>query len=423
MNLDKLFEERKDDPRWNTSYPLSPEDWKQYREAEPLSFAEEKELSFYIHIPFCKQLCSFCEYTRMVCNDESIQRQYVEGIAHDIERFKNTYKDFTLLGCDIGGGTPTALSEENFEYLISIYGSALANICISKDYEPCIEGTFNTLSEHKINTIVDVGICRLSLGIQSTDSNVLKSYRRENNNLDTIKQWMDYAWSLGVKKINLDLMYGLKGQNKETIAHDLTVISELKPQQVTLYELRTNCIAIKDIPSKNELFCQYEQYYNGLVSLGYYTHFGQNTFSFDKFDMGVSSYLRSRMLDGISYKGFGISAQSMSKKGVSYNVGKSTHNLRQLIGQKTFPEQDTYLLPSSELASKYIAIAAYNGSFSIDRVNKYLQGKDMDSFNVTLAYCLDNNFMKIEKGNRSRITPKGFLHYGAIFSLLMSALH
>lgn len=75
--LDEIFEERKDDPCWNTSYPLSPDDWRQYRVNHSLSFDDDKELSFYIHIPFCKHLCSFCEYTRMLCPSEDLQESYV----------------------------------------------------------------------------------------------------------------------------------------------------------------------------------------------------------------------------------------------------------------------------------------------------------------------------------------------------------
>ena len=59
--LSDIFEKRKNDSRWNTSYPLSPDDWKVYRVSGELSFSGEKGMSFYIHIPFCKGLCSFCE--------------------------------------------------------------------------------------------------------------------------------------------------------------------------------------------------------------------------------------------------------------------------------------------------------------------------------------------------------------------------
>jgi len=422
MDINALFEKRKYDPRWNTSYPLSPKDWAQYHVSTPLTFAKDRELSFYIHVPFCKQLCSFCEYTRMVCNDETTQHLYIEGIAHDIELFRKNYSTFTLRGFDIGGGTPTALSNDNFEYLLKVYKYAISSLKTSKDYEPSIEATFDTLSDRKIYAIVSSGIFRLSLGIQTTAVDILGAYRRKNARLDIIKQWMSRSWRLGIKKINLDLMYGLKGQIKATIAQDLSIIEELEPQQVTLYELRTNQLSLKEIPSKVELFCQYEQYYDGLIAMGYKATFGQNTFSKDESDTGVSSYLRSRMLDGVSYKGFGLSAQSMSKNGVSYNVGKFTHDFRKFISKNGFPEEDIYCLPPSELASKYIAIAAYNGSFSLNKVGEYFGYKLPKNFQRTIAYCTDKKLMIKEPNNRLRITRKGFLHFGAVFSLFMTSL-
>lgn len=86
MSIEEVFETRKNDPRWNTSYPLSPTDWAAYRAPSALPFATDRELSFYIHIPFCRQLCSFCEYTRMLCPDDGIQKHYIEVIASDIDR-------------------------------------------------------------------------------------------------------------------------------------------------------------------------------------------------------------------------------------------------------------------------------------------------------------------------------------------------
>ena len=69
-------------------------------------------------------------------------------------------------------------------------------------------------------------------------------------------------------------MYGLKGQDDESIAQDLNVISQLNPEQVTLYELRTNMIALKELPDKDALYQQYCLFYDGLIQQGYYARFG-----------------------------------------------------------------------------------------------------------------------------------------------------
>lgn len=419
MTIAELYQSRKNDPCWNTSYPISPSDWAVYRVPGPLPFENDHRLSFYIHIPFCKQLCSFCEYTRMLCPDENVQRDYLLAIANDIERFKQQYKDVTLLGFDIGGGTPTSLSEKNFSLLMQIYQTAISGLKLDDRYEPSIEGTFNTLSEQKLEAMSKNGFHRLSLGVQSSCSSVLHQHQRGNSSEAIMSSWLEKAWEKGIKKVNLDFMYGLNGQNELTIRQDLELISRLRPQQVTLYELRTNMISAKESFTKEELFDQYVQYYDGLIALGYYARFGQNTFSVDATDEGVSSYLRERMLNGAAYKGFGLSAQSMSSSGIAYNVGKLAVTPQNALNKEGYPEQFTYLLPPDELASKYIAISAYNGSFSIAKLKDY--GISGGSLNEILDFCIDEGLLYKGERDWMFITKKGFKHYGALFSLFYAS--
>lgn len=419
MTIAELYQSRKNDPCWNTSYPISPSDWAVYRVPGPLPFENGHRLSFYIHIPFCKQLCSFCEYTRMLCPDENVQRDYLLAIANDIERFKQQYKDVTLIGFDIGGGTPTSLSEKNFSLLMQIYQTAILGLKLDDRYEPSIEGTFNTLSEQKLEAMSKNGFHRLSLGVQSSCSSVLHQHQRGNSSEAIMSSWLKKAWDKGIKKVNLDFMYGLNGQNELTIRQDLELISRLRPQQVTLYELRTNMISAKESFTKEELFDQYVQYYDGLIALGYYARFGQNTFSVDATDEGVSSYLRERMLNGAAYKGFGLSAQSMSSSGIAYNVGKLAVTPQNALNKEGYPEQFTYLLPPYELASKYIAISAYNGSFSIAKLRDY--GISGGSLNEILDFCIDEGLLYKGERDWMLITKKGFKHYGALFSLFYAS--
>lgn len=415
MTIADLYQSRKNDPCWNTSYPISPSDWATYRVQDPLSFENDRRLSFYIHIPFCKQLCSFCEYTRMPCPDDNVQRNYLFAIANDIKRFKQQYQDVTLLGFDIGGGTPTSLSEKNFSLLMQIYQTAISGLGLDDKYEPSIEGTFNTLSEYKLEAMVKSGFHRLSLGVQSSCNSVLHRHQRGSTKEAIMSSWLKKAWEKGIKKINLDFMYGLKGQNQSTIRQDIELISRLRPQQVTLYELRTNMISAEESFTKDELFDKYVQYYDGLIALGYYARFGQNTFSVDTTDEGVSSYLRERMLNGAAYKGFGLSAQSMSSLGIAYNVGKLAVTPQNELNKESYTELFTYLLPLNELASKYMAISAYNGSFSIARLRDY--GISERTLNEIVGFCIDEGLLYKGERDRMFITPKGFKHYGALFSL------
>ena len=419
MDISSIYNDRKEDPQWNTSYPISPSDWKLFRSCNELSFENERQLSFYVHIPFCKQLCRFCVYTRMLCPDVNIQHHYITTLHNDISRFKSKCNGCELKGFDIGGGTPTSLSDENFNYLLDVYDFACKGLALSDDYEPSIEGTFNTLTESKVRRIAQSNIRRISLGIQSSSKVVLSKHQREVNNVSTMEILFDTAWSNGIKKINVDLMYGLDGQDVKTISQDLRTIEILHPQQVTLYELRTNMIGCKIIYNKDNLYNQYMQYYEGLRSLGYYGRIGQNTFSINNEDFGVSSYLRNRMLYATPYKGFGLSAQSMNSYGVAYNIGKNNGSLETLILNSACYEADTYVLPKFELAAKYIAISAYSGKFSLKILSKLLNEDAEVIYDKQLKYCLSNQLLEKENEWVS-ITPQGFKYYGAVFSLFYS---
>lgn len=415
MTVAELYESRKNDPWLNTSYPLHPEDWKQYRVEGSLPFDQERRLSFYLHIPFCRQLCSFCEYTRMLVPDEAQQETYLRVVANDIRHFKEQYQDFTLLGCDIGGGTPTSLSEKNFSLLMEVYRNALTGLELSSGYEPSIEATFDTLTEAKLKGIVNAGIHRLSLGVQSSCDAIMKRYRRLGSDERQMSDWLAMAERIGIKKVNLDFMYGFQGQNEASIGRDLELIGHLRPRQVTLYELRTNMLTSNASLSKEALYDQYSRYYDGITGMGYKGRFGQNTFSMGADDCGVSSYLRERMINGVSYKGFGLSAQSMSCAGVSYNVGKLSKNPVQALNDNGYQEEYTYLLPSKEQAAKYMAISAYHGSFSVNRLLEL--GIDKDFLDERLDFCFSQGLLSMGDNDRIVVTKKGFMHYGAVFSL------
>ena len=84
--FEDIFNERKDNPLYNTSYPLSPKDWKQYETVGELPLDDWK-LSIYIHIPFCSQACSFCEYTRMTHPSDEAQHLYMSILKRDVDHF------------------------------------------------------------------------------------------------------------------------------------------------------------------------------------------------------------------------------------------------------------------------------------------------------------------------------------------------
>lgn len=416
----RIIKKRIDNQLYNTSYPLSPSDWHKYDTDGSLPFDTDKPAAFYLHIPFCKRLCSFCEYSRKLLPSHELQSTYLRILRNDIAGFMSDNADLQLYGFDIGGGTPTALNDQLFEELLNIYKDVSDHIKLTSDFEPSIEATFETLTSHKAKVVADTGIHRISLGVQSSSKAVLSPLNRRAENIDSMRLTIDSAHKAGIRKINLDLMYGLPGQSLESIKDDIRTLESLRPEQVTVYELRTNQLKTA-YKIDNQL--SYEQYcilFDKLTDMGYYGLFGQNTFSLDSMDKGLSSYLRHRMFEGWQYKGFGISAQSMSHTGISYNIGKGSVDVVQIPEVQTFESFRHYALPSREIFAKYIAISGYSGGFSM-KTAKHLYGDHFDSRFGNIISALENEGLITISRDRLQMTRKGYRHYGAILSMFYRA--
>ena len=417
---EELFETRKGIDDYNTSYPLHPSDWSSWKTSDRLSFDGIDDLSFYIHIPFCQSLCKYCEYIKYKKTSESIERQYLDIVEGDMREFteQSATGNTLLRGFDIGGGTPTVLSTKNFAMLIEMSAGYARRFKRAKPFKGSIEATFNTIDEDKIAIISDHSdiFSRISFGLQSTSCAFLRDNNRDNGQTHRMADIFHSCRQQGINTINLDLMYGFVNQTKEEIEATMKVVERLMPEHLTVYELRTNMLSRYPIATAEQRFEQYSYLYDLITRLGYKGRFGMNTFSLIG-DDGLSSYLQHRMMKNGSYKGFGIAAQSKNDTGISYNIGKNGESLERCLSQNTFEKDgDSYRLPPRELLSKYVAISGYCGMIDLFVMEKILHSDPSMVFEKELDFLLNNQYIE-KDGTMLYLTPKGFLHYGAVLSL------
>lgn len=417
---EKLFETRKEISDYNTSYPLHPSDWSTWKVPDTLSFDGVKDLSFYIHIPFCQSLCRYCEYVKYKKTSDSKEREYLDIVDSDMHEFveQSVTENTCLRGFDIGGGTPTALSTENFAMLINMAAGYARRIKMAEDFKGSIEATFNTIDENKIAILSEHSdiFSRISFGLQSTNCTFLRDNNRDNGQTQRMADIFHICRQQGISTINLDLMYGFVHQTKEEIEATMKVVERLMPEHLTVYELRTNMLNRYPIATAEQRFEQYSYLYDLITGLGYKGRFGMNTFSLIG-DYGLSSYLQHRMMKNGSYKGFGIAAQSKNDTGISYNIGKNGESLNSCLSKTTFEKGgDSYKLPPRELLSKYVAISGYCGMFDLSVMESILHSDPSVVFENELSFLLNNDFIEKE-GTMIYLKPKGFLHYGAVLSL------
>lgn len=416
-NIEELFKIADNNLKVNTAYPIFKEPFKKYISNNDI-FENIDKLSFYIHVPFCKQLCKFCEYTKFLAGNENSEEKYLILLNNQIENFINNHDIKKIYGFDIGGGTPTALSDKNFEKLINIHLDLENRYEKINDYEKSIEISFSTINDNKIDLIKNANFNRISVGMQSINKKLLDDNNRYYSQIEDILKIKEMIQNKNIEKLNIDLMYGLTNQNDDMLESTIEAIKIINPEQVTLYETRFNRNNMDYSKITRDLqYKQYSNLYNELIKLGYKGRFGKNTFT-KKNDEGVSSYLKYRMTECIPYKGFGISAQSMSLQGLSYGIMKNT-DLKHIPDLNEIKEGYNYSLPKSEIAAKYISIAMYNGSFNLNVLSEILQENAKKYFKEEFDYLFKNEYIS-EINNEIILTQKGFRYYGAICSLFWS---
>ena len=186
----------------------------------------KKVNSLYIHIPFCSKICPYCDFVKIIDN-EQFKKRYVDEIIKDISFL--TANEAKFLTIYIGGGTPSILNNEELIKLLSAIKPLLKD-----NYEFTIEVNPESLTIEKLKIFKECGVNRISIGIQSFNKKILKEINRDFN--------IDYFKLINLVKkyisnINVDLIYGLPSQNLNILKEDLDNFIKLDINHISIYSL------------------------------------------------------------------------------------------------------------------------------------------------------------------------------------------
>lgn len=182
----------------------------------------------YIHIPFCRQKCKYCDFISFA-NMEGMFSQYISALAKEMEEYRGEKIDTVF----IGGGTPTILPGAELKRLLSL---CFEKFNIASDYEFTVEANPGTLDDYKIKTLSDGGVNRISVGVQSFNDEELRKIGRIHDSKTAYNTICQLAKS-GFSNINLDLMTALPGQNMELLSHTLDTALTLPITHISAYSL------------------------------------------------------------------------------------------------------------------------------------------------------------------------------------------
>ena len=307
---------------------------------------QEKELGIYIHIPFCKQKCYYCDFVSFSNKEEYIEK-YVETLEREIDSYDLSNYNITTIY--IGGGTPSRIPSEKIqEILEKIKQKILENQTKWEDIEITIELNPGTVDEEKIKKYKEIGINRLSIGLQSTNNKLLKEIGRIHT-FEDFKSTYNLVKKVGFENINVDLMIGLPNQTISDVKESLNEIIKLNPTHVSVYSLivEENTKMEQLINSKElqlpdeELERQMYWYVKNTLELNGYNHYEISNFA----KKGKESKHNLNCWEQKEYIGLGLAAYSYLN-GVRYG---NTSNIEEYINVQDF-------LNSSELEESGIRI-------------------------------------------------------------------
>ncbi len=199
-----------------------------------------KKIGIYIHIPFCKRKCYYCDFISY-CNEENNIQNYIECVKKEIkykseqlnEFSKKNSENFIIDTIYIGGGTPSFIEDKNITNLldnINKYFNVDQNVEITIELNP------DSVNSEKLKNYQNAGINRVSIGLQSTNDKLLKKIGRIHN-YEQFQTAYELVKKNGFKNINIDLMIGLPDQTLEDVESSLKEVIKLNPTHISVYSL------------------------------------------------------------------------------------------------------------------------------------------------------------------------------------------
>lgn len=182
----------------------------------------------YIHIPFCKNICSYCNFSKVYYQEELVS-MYLDALEKEI---KDTMWSSVVKTLYIGGGTPSSLSMSNLKKLFDI----IKRFKFELEYEFTFELNLSDINLELLELLKQNKVNRLSIGIQSFDKRKLKIMKREAEYKDAQSK-INLCRELGFDNISVDLIYGFQTETKRILKKDLKKIVKLKPDHISTYSL------------------------------------------------------------------------------------------------------------------------------------------------------------------------------------------
>lgn len=354
--------------------------------------------SAYIHIPFCDNICTYCDFCKRY-NYSSVIDKYLEALEKDI---KDNYQGELLKTIYIGGGTPSSLNFQELTKLMKI----IKLLKLDSNYEFTFECNPESVTEEKLILLKENGINRISLGIESTNNKFLK-YLGRSHDFNLVKEKIKLIKKY-FNNINVDLIYALPNENINDLKNDLQNIVNLDVNHVSTYSLEIHDNTILGIKKTKNISDDLDsEMYNVICEYlkeNGYIHYEVSNFCKD------TTYSRHNMVywKNNEYYGFGLGASGYINN-IRYDNTRSMY--KYILGNRRIYEEEISIknMISYELILGFRLINGINKQefkkkYGVDLISQY-NIRDMikkgylidDGLNIKISYdkiYVENNILE-----------------------------
>lgn len=365
-----------------------------------------KKPGIYIHIPFCRRKCSYCDFY-LITNLNIVER-FLDNLINEIILSANNYRNDFFDSIFIGGGTPSILTGEQVSRILVALKN---NYNISDESEITIEANPEDFIENEnlFNQLKNSGINRISFGIQSFNDDELKFLTREHTSeqaIEVIKNAKKYF-----SNISIDLIYSLPGQKLKNLENTLDTAITLNIPHISAYtliyeketpvynQLKRNIITQTDDKKESELYLLFSE---KLISQGY-RHYEVSNYAKE----GNESKHNLKYWEYANYIGFGPSAHSM------WN-GRRWNNFRNIIKYNIslqkgeLPKENVYDLTYEEMKTEFIMLGLRSTGVNLGVYENIFKNNFYSEFKNQISELRERN-LSVEDETHFRLNENGFL--------------
>lgn len=375
------------------------------------------ELGVYVHIPFCKSKCAYCDFYSLA-NCQALMDPYVKALCAHFRESARFDKKYTVDTVYFGGGTPSLLGARRLKRLIK---ELMKDFTVSRTAEITIEANPDSADRRTLKRLRRAGFNRLSLGMQSHDNDILREIGRVHT-FEDVCAAVENARRAGFSNISLDIIYGLPGQTLENWNETLAKAIALNPEHLSCYGLKleehTPLFEMReslDIPGEDMQACMYMA---GVEMLG---QAGYEQYEISNYALpGFASRHNMKYWALEEYVGFGPGAHS-DFAGLRYSYIKDLEGYIDGIATGGAIIDEKEEIPLAARADEYLML----GLRTVDGIstNKYMRSFHATSFEPierVLESLIKYGYTQ-RAGDRWKLTPKGFLVSNQIIGKILDA--